>query len=195
MRLVAAGLTCMALVACGTPPEVKTLSSTQVANFKTLAQVQSAQASAIMTLAGKVQAQAIQDLSQLQSQAEALVKQQLTGATAPAPATVDSAMAAISTQAQVTAQAKAKLTADMAVIQAKLNEISAYVAEMAQAQQVLDTYLHQERIGQPLVQAITDAPFVQAAVARVTDLAPKVAQSASDLERLMQEFGGAAPAA
>lgn len=190
-RVLAAGAVCLVLAGCGTPPEVKTLSAMQVANFKTLVQVQAAQASALMALAGKVQAQAANDLDQLQAQAETLVKQELTGGTVPTPTLVDGALSAVRTQAQITAQSKAKLAADIAAIQAKLDQISAFVTEMGAAQQVLDTYLNQAQAGQELVQSVTSAPFVQAAVSRVSDLAPQVAKAAADLERLMQEFGGA----
>lgn len=155
-----------ALAGCGTPPEVKTLSTAQVGYLKQASDAVMLQSEALLLAAGKVKADAEARIDALTQQRGDNFKAWLKSSPADADTVIDKAMA-VGTTATAS---KETLAARYAEIEASAAALKQTMAKLQEVQQVLDAYLHSEQLGESVMRDLFGSATVQGLLAKAGGL-------------------------
>ena len=189
--VLAVGLVAVGLAACGTPDAVKQLSSAQVGNLDAATVAVEAQGKALVTLAREVKKELETSVEALHAENVKLVRDQAAGGF---PGQKDKETAAqnaldlIAQSERGRADEIARLDSRLRVIEAKNEELIAYIRKLKDAQKVLDGYIQSERLGEALLGEAMKVPFVREAIRAVDALKVKVLASAGELDSLVGSF-------
>ncbi len=176
--------------ACGTPPEVKALSTAQIGYFNLAIEVVQKQSEALILAAETIKKQAEARINK-KEQAELASFKDLVANKMPAipvgkrESTAKETVERITQTSQKAAAAKASLVGDLEEIKRKTEDIRAYIEQMKQVQIALDAYLQSEQAGEKVVKEILSQPSTERFLSFVDGLLPKVSGAVDELSGLV----------
>lgn len=175
------------LSACGTPPEVKTLSAAQVGYIQKTAQAVNAQSEALLTLAQA-------HVKTLEAQWKQTEDARLAQYAAQAKADPDSAEALVKAAAQYGAgwvARRQELAATVTKLKATSARLKQAMTDLSHVQEALNAYLQSEKAGEALLRTVLKVPGVEALLGRASQSVEQVASIASDLNGQLQDLSAA----
>jgi hypothetical protein len=179
------------LAACGTPPEVKTLSAAQVAYFDKAIEAMRVQSEALLVAAERIKKDALEkidaiDQDQKKTLSDSIVKE-LPGAPASQrESLLQERLEPTFTFLNASAQSRANLEDTMAQIKEKTVELQAYIVKMKEVQLALDAYLQSQQAGEKVVHDVLGQPGVSSLLGEVNALVPKVTETVGTLKSLIE---------
>jgi hypothetical protein len=188
------------LAACGTPPEVKTLSAAQVSYFDKAIEATRIQSEALIVAAERIKEEAEARIKKREEDQKTdlsttLAKELPAAPVAQRDEVLQKRMVKTLDVLSDAAQDRANLEQQMAAIQAKTDELQAYIVKMKEVQQALDAYLQSEQAGEKVLHDVLGQQGVSSLLGDVNSLLPKVTAAAGDLKGLIAGLGTPGPAA
>ena len=179
-------LFCISLTGCATPPEIKLLSTAQITYFYTAIEAVKTQSEALLLAARQISNASIVRINQLEKTTMDSYKQQI--ANLKEHDREENSKLILQEVVKLrdrSTKGRAKLKADLAAIKIKTEELQQYIALMKDVQVALDGYLQSEKAGEKILQDILKQPGVQNLLDTINGLIPKVTESATLIQELM----------
>lgn len=171
LRIVLALALGALLAGCGTPPEVKTLSTAQVGYLKQASDAVALQSEALLLAADKIKTDAEARIDALSQQQGDNFKAWLKSRPGDADTVIDKAMTAGTTATA----SKEALAARYAEIEASTTALKQTMEKLQEVQQVLDAYLQSEQLGESVMRDLFGSATVQGLLAKAGGLVSQVA--------------------
>ncbi|MDH3597430.1 MAG: hypothetical protein OEU09_22310 [Rhodospirillales bacterium] len=175
--------------ACGTPPEVKALSTAQIGYFNLAIEVVQKQSEALILAADTIKKQAEARIDEKEkgqlANFEDLLANKMPATQVGKRSTAKETVERITQTSQKAAAAKANLVGDLEEIKQKTEDIRAYIEQMKQVQIALDAYLQSEQAGEKVVKEILSQPSTEQFLSFVDGLLPKVSGAVNELSGLI----------
>lgn len=188
-----------ALPACGTPTEVKTLSTAQIEYFNKIIAAVQLQSKALIIAAETIKQQAEERIEQRATERVKRITNTLATAIPNQPEAnrhetalrlVESALAADQNKATVRADMQIKLDA----IKSKTRELGAALEQMKEVQQALDAFLQSEQVGERVMREVLGYSGTQKLLDSANSVMKTVSEKTSDITQLLSQLsamGGA----
>jgi len=178
------------LTACATPPQVKELSTAQIAYFNTAIEAVRAQSDALILAAERIKRDAEARIRARTVASRTDIRDALSspGQRSPDPTVVDDLLKGLESAKENEAKNIARLQATLDEIRAKIGELNLYIARMKDVQVALDAYIQSENAGESVVQNILKHPNVANLLQSVSSTLPKLSDTADTLKRLLGEL-------
>ena len=179
------------ITACGTPVEVKDLSSMQTRNLSVAATAVTAQGEALLLLAKQI---LDKNAKQIEDEHNKTVMESRKYAADGFPDDGDKDEAAkiilesVLDSERTRSKSIAELEKDLHVIESKSKELSEYIVKLKEAQTALDGFLQSEQLGDRLLSRLFDVPGVNQAINSITTLTNKVASSTNLLNAHVRDL-------
>lgn len=179
------------LSACATPPEVKELSTAQIAYFDTAIEAVRAQSDALILAAERIK----QDAEARIKARTAASRVEVRDALSPPPdrrpldpTVVDDLLKGLESAKESEQRNIARLQTTIGEIKLKVGELNLYIAKMKDVQVALDAYIQSENAGESVVQNILKHPTVGDLLGSVSDTLPKISDTTNTLKRLLDSL-------
>lgn len=179
------------LSACATPPEVKELSTAQIAYFDTAIKAVRAQSDALVLAAERIKADAEARIKARTEASRVEVRDALSPAAGQpqlAPTVVDDLLKGLESSKESEQQNIARLRAHVGEIKAKVAELNAYISKMKDVQVALDAYIQSEKAGEGVLQDVLKHPTVSDLLGTVNATLPKISDTTETLRRLLDSL-------
>lgn len=179
------------LSACATPPQVKELSTAQIAYFDGAIEAVRAQSDALVLAAERIKQDAEARIKARTAVSRTEVRDALSpaeGQQPPSATVVDDLLKGLESAKESEQRNISKLQRQVDEIKAKVAELNAYIAKMKDVQVALDAYLQSEGAGEAVLQDVLKHPTVSDLLGTVTATLPKISDTTDALRRLLESL-------
>ncbi|MBO6562452.1 MAG: hypothetical protein JJ959_18040 [Nisaea sp.] len=184
----------LVLSACTTPPQVKELSTAQIAYFNTAIDAVRAQSDALLIAAERIKRDAETRIKARTVSSRLDVRDALSpprGQGRLDPTVVNDLLKGLESAKENEQQNIAKLQATIDEIKVKIGELNSYIAKMKDVQIALDAFLQSKDAGESVVQNLLKHPNVGYLLESVSDTVPRLSGTTETLKRLLGDLPSA----
>ncbi|WP_420405437.1 hypothetical protein [Nisaea sp.] len=182
------------LYACATPPQVKELSTAQIAYFNTAIEAVRAQSDALIQAAERIKRDAEARIKARTVASRIDVRDALSPQAGQArldPTVVDDLLKGLESAKESEQENIARLQTTIDEIKVKIGDLNRYIAKMKDVQVALDAYIQSEKAGDSVVQDILKHPDVGNLLGSVSATLPELSEATHTLKRLLDDLPSA----
>ncbi|MEQ8334523.1 hypothetical protein [Nisaea sp.] len=190
-RIVLTAIFLVGLTACATPPQVKELSTAQIAYFDTAIKAVRAQSEALILAAERIRNDAEARIKARTARSRTDIRDALSpppGQSPPDPTTVDDLLKGLESAKESEQQNIAKLEAHIGEIKARVAQLNSYIVKMKDVQVALNAYIQSEKAGEGVLTTVLKHPTVNDLLGTVSATLPKIAGTTDSLRRLLENL-------